>query len=183
MRPFRSRYGDSPLHLLAVIASFAIAGYAFLRIVENPSALGTLVWFGGAAVAHDLIAFPLYSGLNLIADRAIGGRAESREDQSRVPVINHIRIPAFFCALSLLLFFPAILGLNAANYEKDTGLSGDVFLTRWLGLCAALFLGSAVIYALRLRRAGRESGADADPDDEPDGDGATAPAGEEPADA
>ena len=39
MARFRSLYGDSPLHLLAVLASFAIAGYAFLRIVENPSAL------------------------------------------------------------------------------------------------------------------------------------------------
>jgi hypothetical protein len=59
------------------------------------------------------------------------------------------------------MFFPLILGLDAANYEKDTGLSGDVFLTRWLGLCAALFLGSAVIYAVRLRRASRQTEAEA----------------------
>jgi hypothetical protein len=189
MRAFRSLYGDSPLHLLAVIASFAIAGYAFLRIVENPSAVGTLIWFIGAAIAHDMIAFPLYSGLNLIANRAIGGREESREDRRLVPVINHIRIPAFLCALSLLLFFPAILGLNSANYEKDTGISSDVFFTRWLGLCAALFLGSAVIYALRLRRAGREGRAEGD--GLADGDAASreetargdAAGGEEPGDA
>ena len=36
---FRSLYGASPLHLLAVIASFAIAGYGFLRIFDSPSAL------------------------------------------------------------------------------------------------------------------------------------------------
>jgi hypothetical protein len=165
MARFRSTYGDSPLHLLAVIASFAIAGYAFLRIVENPSALGTLVWFAGAAVAHDLIAFPLYSALNLIAHRSIEGPDDAREERRRVPLINHVRIPAFLAGLALLMFFPLILGLDAANYEKDTGLSGDVFLTRWLGLCAALFLGSALIYAVRLRRATRGDDEPADPPD------------------
>jgi hypothetical protein len=159
MARFRSLYGDSPLHLLAVLASFAIAGYGFLRIAETPTALGTLVWFAGAAIAHDLIAFPLYSALNLIAHRGVEGPAEERR---RVPLINHVRIPAFLAALALLMFFPLILGLDSANYEKDTGLSGDVFLTRWLGLCAVLFLGSALIYAVRLRRAGR-GGEPADP--------------------
>ena len=164
MARFRSAYGDSPLHLLAVLASFAIAGYGFLRIVENPSALGTLIWFAGAAVAHDLIAFPLYSALNLIAHRSIEGPDDAWEERRRVPLINHVRIPAFLSALALLMFFPLILGLDATNYERDAGLSGDVFLTRWLGLCAALFLGSAVIYAIRLRRATR---GDADEPAEP----------------
>jgi hypothetical protein len=165
MARFRSAYGDSPLHLLAVLASFALAGYGFLRIVENPSALGTLVWFAGAAVAHDLIAFPLYSALNLIAHRSIEGPDDAWEERRRVPLINHVRIPAFLAALALLMFFPLILGLDSANYEKDTGLSGDVFLTRWLGLCAALFLGSALIYAVRLRRAAR--GGEEEPADPP----------------
>ena len=156
MARFRSAYGDSPLHLLAVLASFAIAGYGFLRIVESPSALGTLVWFAGAAVAHDLIAFPLYSALNLVAHRTIEGRGDAREERRLVPLINHVRIPAFLAGLALLMFFPLVLGLDAANYEKDSGVSGDVFLTRWLGLCAALFLGSAVIYAIRLRLATRQ---------------------------
>jgi hypothetical protein len=157
MARFRAIYGDSPLHLPAVLASFAIAGYAFLRIVENPSALGTLAWFAGAAVAHDLLAFPLYSALNLIARRGVGGPADAWEERRAVPLINHVRIPAFLSALALLLFFPLILGLDSANYEKDTGLGTDVFLTRWLGLTAALFLGSALIYAVRLRRAGRRA--------------------------
>jgi hypothetical protein len=165
MARFRSAYGDSPLHLLAVLASFAIAGYAFLRIVENPSALGTLIWFGGAAVAHDLIAFPLYSALNLIAHRSIEGPEDTWEERRRVPLINHVRIPAFLSALALLMFFPLILRLSATNYEKDAGLSPDVFLTRWLGLCAALFLGSALIYAVRLRRATR--GGEEEPADPP----------------
>ncbi|HEY5332442.1 MAG TPA: hypothetical protein VIJ21_02770, partial [Solirubrobacterales bacterium] len=125
-----------------------------------------LVWFGGAAIAHDLIAFPLYSALNLIAHRGIEGPDDAWEEKRRVPLINHVRIPAFLAALALVMFFPLILGLDSANYEKDAGLSGDVFFTRWLGLCAALFLGSAVIYAVRLRRASR--GGEEEPDEHPD---------------
>jgi hypothetical protein len=159
MARFRSAYGGSPLHLLAALASLAIAGYAFFRIVENPSALGTLVWFAGAIVAHDLLAFPLYSGLNLIAHRSLAGRDDAREDRRRVPLINHVRIPAFLAGLALLMFFPEILGLDSRNYERDTGLGSGVFLERWLGLCAVLFLGSALLYAVRLQRAGRAADA------------------------
>lgn len=165
MGRFRAAYGAAPLHLLAAIASFAIAGYAFFRIVGSPSALGTLVWFAGAIVAHDLLAFPLYSGLNLIATRGLGGGEASA--QRAVPVLNHVRIPAFLAGLALLLFFPEILGLDSHNYERDTGLGTGVFLERWLGLTAALFLGSALIYAVRLRRAGRRSADDADLPREP----------------
>lgn len=168
MARFRAAYGDSPLHLLAVLASFAIAGYAFLRIVENPSALGTLVWFAGAIVLHDLIAFPLYSGLNLIAHRSLAGRDDAREDRRPVPLINHVRIPAFLAGLALLMFFPEILGLDSRNYERDTGLGTGVFLERWLGLCAVLFLGSALIYAVRLRRAGRAAPDEGDAEEATD---------------
>lgn len=154
MRRFRAAYGSSPLHLLAVIASLALAGYAFLQIAGTPTALGTLVWFAAAIVAHDLIAFPLYSALNLIAFRSLGGHEDARAGRAGVPVINHVRIPLFLSGLCLLLFFPLILGLSSANYEKDAGLGTGVFLDRWLGLSAALFLGSAVVYAVRVRRAG-----------------------------
>jgi hypothetical protein len=157
MGRLRGAYGASSLHLLAAIAGFAIAGYAFFRIVEGPSALGTIAWFAAAIVAHDLIAFPIYSGLNLIASRGLGGEERAARP---VPVINHVRIPAFLAVLALLLFFPEILGLDSRDYERDTGLGTGVFLDRWLGLCAALFLASALIYALRLRRARRAAAAE-----------------------
>jgi hypothetical protein len=152
MGRLRALYGDSPLHLLAVLASFAIAAYAFLRIVESPSALGTLVWFVGAIALHDLIAFPLYSALNLIAYRSIVGPRGVPRSPTRPALINHVRIPAFLAGLALLMFFPLILGLSEDNYRRDTGLGTGVFLDRWLGLCAALFLGSALLYAVRVRR-------------------------------
>ncbi len=155
MARFRSLYGDTPLHLLAVIASFALAGYGFLRIAQSPSALGTFIWFGAAVLLHDMLAFPFYSALNLIAHRTLVGPSDEWLASRRVPAINHLRIPAMLSAVSFLIFFPLILGLSSANYMDDTGLSSDVYLTRWLGLCAVLFVGSALIYAVRLRRAGR----------------------------
>ncbi|HEY1855008.1 MAG TPA: hypothetical protein VGG40_10510 [Solirubrobacterales bacterium] len=155
MRRLRSAYGDSPLHLLAVLASFAVAGYGFFRIVESPSALGTFAWFAGAIVAHDLIAFPLYSALNLIAYRSLAGSGAARESTRRVPLVNHVRIPIGLAALALLMFFPLVLGLDSRNYERDARIGTGVFLDRWLGLCAALLVGSALLYAVRLRIAGR----------------------------
>lgn len=154
MARFRAAYGASPLHLLAALASFALAGYAFLRIAAAPSALGTFAWFAAAIVLHDLLAFPLYSALNLLAGRALpGGGGEP--GVGRVSPLNHLRVPAVLSGFALLLFFPLILGLDAGNYMRDTGLSGDVFLGRWLGLTGALFAGSAALYALRLRLARR----------------------------
>jgi hypothetical protein len=169
MARFRGAYGSSPLHLLAVIASFAVAGYAFFRIFDTPTALGFIVWFGGAIVAHDLIAFPLYSLLNLIATGSLGGIG-GRDSELRVPALNHLRIPALLSGLALLLFFPLVLGLSADNYVEDTGVEIDVFLGRWLGLVGALFLGSALIYAVRLGRAERLAEAAAEEASAEDGD-------------
>jgi hypothetical protein len=162
MARFRSLYGDSPLHLLAVIASFALAVYAFLRIAQSPSALGTFIWFGAAVLLHDMLAFPFYSALNLIAHRTLVGPGDQWPASRRVPVINHLRIPAMLSAFAFLLFFPLILGLSSTQYTDDTGLSADGYLGHWLGLCAVLFGGSALIYAVRLRRVGHGDG-DLDP--------------------
>jgi len=153
MHRLRAAYGASPLHALAVIASFAVAGYGFLRIAESPSALGTFLWFGAAIVAHDLLAFPLYSMLNLIAHHSLVRPRDERVERRRVPAINHLRVPAIISGIYFLMFFPLILDLDSTHYAAYTGQSAAVYFTRWLGICAALFLGSAVVYAFRLRRA------------------------------
>ncbi len=155
MERLRSRYGASPLHLLAVMASFAVAGYGFFRIVESPSPLGTLIYFAAAVFAHDLIAFPLYSTLNLVAHRSAGGadrqlaRPPSRPgDQLRaraLPPQRHLLPP----------LLPADPRPRLAPLRSQHRAERRRLLTRWLGLCAVLFAGSALIYAIRLRRAGR----------------------------
>jgi hypothetical protein len=49
-----------------------------------------------------------------------------------------------------------VLGTDDATFTRATGLSNDVYLERWLLLSAALFAGSALLFALRVRRLGRK---------------------------
>lgn len=151
---FHRVYGESALHLMAVIVTMAIAGYGFLRIFQNPEPLNAAIWFGGAILAHDVFAFPIYSGLNLVAHRSLIP-AHAAGELRRVPAINHIRVPLMLSALSFLIWFPSILGVNEDRYVAQTGLSTDVYLGRWLLLSAVLMASSALLYALRMRRAGR----------------------------
>ena len=68
-------------------------------------------------------------------------------------MINYVRIPVAFSLLLLLAFFPLILGLSEPEYHRASGLTTQPYLWRWLAVTGVLFAGSAVIYALRCRRA------------------------------
>lgn len=152
MKAFDRLYGASPLHLLAVIASFAVAGYGFFMIFKAPAPESTLLYFAFAIVAHDMIAFPLYSGLNFVAGRSASAAEPDSVAAVGVPAINYLRVPFLLSAISLVMFFPLILSLSAERYRTGTGLDPGVFLGRWLGICAVLFTVSAVLYAVKLRR-------------------------------
>src|SRR4051794_33698294 len=91
---FRYEYGAGPLHLIAVIASLALALYAILRIVEIPSTGGILLWMGAAIVAHDFIALPLYSLFLRVAEEGADAAMPTR--RRALLLLNHIRIPAAF---------------------------------------------------------------------------------------
>ena len=149
---FRRGYGAGPLHLLVTIASLALAAYAFARVFDGAQAFNVVVWFLGAIVVHDLVAFPLYTGLDRMAARLARGRPGV---PSRVPVVNYVRVPALLAGLSLLVYFPLILGSSEERYESQTTLSQDVYLERWLLLSGALFVLSAAAYAVRSARARR----------------------------
>jgi len=69
MAAFKRRYGATPLHLLAALGSFAIAGYAVVRLGELDPVGNVLRWFVGAIVAQDLVLLPLYSLVQRIACR------------------------------------------------------------------------------------------------------------------
>ncbi|MFJ8438799.1 hypothetical protein [Kitasatospora griseola] len=151
---FARWYGAGPLNLLALLASFALTGYAVQRLVADEP-LKVVIWFVGAAVAHDLVLLPLYSIADLSARSVLSRRREP------VPAgrwINYVRVPAFLSGLLLLAWFPLILRLSEP-YEGATGLSIDVYLGRWLAITGVLFAASAVALAFRLRRArhGRSS--------------------------
>jgi len=147
---FRYEYGAQPLHLIAVAGSLLLSGYGLLRITELPGAGRIFIWLLVAALLHDLVALPLYSVLLRIAHGAAGRAIESRA--AMLLALNHVRIPAAISALLLLIYFPLILRIDPESYEATTGIGLDPYLGRWLLISAALFLGSGVIYALRLRR-------------------------------
>jgi hypothetical protein len=154
---FRKFYGANPLHLLALLASFALLGYVISVVgpvtLWNPVVWwqSILVWFLGAVVLHDLVLFPLYA----LADRSLtaGLRAMASRRESRrlkVPVVNYLRIPALTSGLLFLVFFPGIIEQGTDTYLAATGQTQDPFLGRWLLAVAVIFGLSAVAYAIRL---------------------------------
>jgi hypothetical protein len=68
------------------------------------------------------------------------------------PWINYLRVPAGLSGLLLLVWFPLILRRSKDVYEASTGLNPNPYLGRWLLATGVLFAGSALAYALRLRR-------------------------------
>jgi O-antigen/teichoic acid export membrane protein len=157
IRAFQERYGAGPLHLLGVLASFVVTAYAFsraLNLTGHPDRV--LLWFGGSIVAHDALLLPLYALLGAIALVAITGL---RADPSRLRIaaLNHLRFPALCSGVLLLVWYPVVAGPAARGFMRTTGLSKDVYFDRWLLLTAALFLGSAVLFAARVPRLRRQA--------------------------
>jgi len=150
MRRLMRWYGANPLHLLALLGCFALAGYAAALLVPSRP-LGVAVWFGGAVVGHDLLLVPLYWLADRSAMAAIGHRAPPLP---AIGWINYLRVPAGLSALLLLVWFPLILRLHT-HYQASTTLSPDPFLWHWLAVTGALFLLSAAAFAIRLRSARR----------------------------
>lgn len=146
---FRWVYGSHPLHLLTLIAGFALFGYVMVTI--GPQALwnprtwwqSIVVWFAAAIIAHDLVLFPIYA----LVDRML---LLSWRIPMPVRVLNYIRVPTMASALTLVVFLPGIIEQGALTYQAATGQTQEPFLGRWLLLTAALFATSAVAYAIRL---------------------------------
>ncbi|MGP8298036.1 hypothetical protein ACTPOK_08820 [Streptomyces inhibens] len=138
----RRWYGEGPLHLLLMLASFALTGYAGVRLLAGGQWPLVIVWFVGAALLHDLVLLPLYA----LADRAVA-RYTAGTGRHRAWTA-YVRVPAALSGLLLLVWFPLIAGSvgsgSAAHYEAATGLPGGVFLGRWLLITAGLFAVSAL---------------------------------------
>ena len=153
-------YGADPLHLLALLACFALAGYAAYRASLGPLPIRMLVWFGGAVIGHDLVLYPLYA----LADRSLLTLRPRRHRRSRpadgrpLPsAVNHIRVPALLSGLLLLMFSPVIFRQGEGAYRAASGLSESPYLARWLLITGALFAASAVVYAIRIGRIRKET--------------------------
>jgi hypothetical protein len=177
----RRWYGANPLHLLALLAAFALAGYAVHAVLAAGQWTGFAEWFAVAIIGHDLLLFPLYSLADLSLRHLLPGGSHGRPAAPEPvprgpfealqpggagpaalapawpPLLNYVRIPVIFSLLLLLTFFPMILGLSERELHRASGLGTGPYLWRWLGVTGAMFAISAVVYALRTRRNARRT--------------------------
>ncbi|WP_317617359.1 hypothetical protein [Streptomyces antnestii] len=140
LHPTERWYGESPLQLPLLAASFALAWYAGVRLLAG-DAWGVAMWFVGAALLHDLVLVPLYSLADRAACKALGGRDRS--------AVLYARVPAFLSGLLLLVWYPLISRARPEHYALVTGRSEDAFLQHWLLLTAGLFAASALWFVTR----------------------------------
>lgn len=145
---FKRRYGAGLLHLLTHLAGTAIAAYALIQLLGEKRWVNFLAWFLGAALLHDLVLLPVYS----VLDRLARLRADIGPGRDHVPIVNHIRAPALISGLLMLIYFPLILGPAGPQYVSATGHHPTGYLRNWLLITAALFVSSALIYAIRVWR-------------------------------
>ncbi len=160
-RRMREHYGAGPLHLIALVASFAIAGAAVLGWFERPRDVTTvLIWFAAAIVLHDLLLLPLYS----LLDRVTVGRVArglERDHAPRPGRVNptpYLRIPALLSLLLLAVFLPVILGQGTQSELNASGIAEQGYVARWLLACGVMFAISGAAYAVAAARVSR-SGA------------------------
>ena len=175
----RRWYGANPLHLLALLAAFALAGYAVHAVMAAGEWTGWAEWFAVAIIGHDLLLFPLYSlgdlSLRHLLPGGTHGRVPAPAPAARgpfeafhspaagppaawPPLLNYVRIPVIFSLLLLLTFFPMILGLSGRELHRASGLGTGPYLWRWLGVTGVMFAISAAAYALNTRRAAARTG-------------------------
>ena len=138
--------------LLALLASFVVAGYAAFRLLAgNPAGIGG--WFIGSAVVHDLVLFPLYAGLDAALVMLLRRHPELAT-VAGVRWLNYLRVPAAVSGLLLLVWSPLILRVSEPAYHAASGLSAQPFLRHWLAVTAVLFVISAAILMARVAGAG-----------------------------
>ena len=155
MRPLAARlpalYGAGPVHLLLMVGSLALALYAVVELgldgLWDPDSWwqSISVWFVGAALAHDLIVFPIYA----LVDRLVTASVRSTRSAVRPARVNHIRVPLMASALTLFVFLPGIVQQGSDAHLRATGLTQDPYLERWLVLTLAFTALSALVYLFR----------------------------------
>ncbi|MFG1633375.1 hypothetical protein [Pseudonocardia alni] len=128
--------------LLAALGCFALAGWAAYAIVGGSPDLVTMAWwFAGAVLLHDLVLFPLYAAGDRLLLLAL--------PRTRVPLVNHVRIPVLGSGLALLMFLPGIIRQGALSTLNATGLDQEPYRMRWVWLTVVLFVVSALVWTAR----------------------------------
>jgi len=148
----RERYGASPLHLLAVLCSFALALYAGLRLLKGDP-VAVAVWFVAAALVHDLVLLPLYTDPDRALHRLLPGRPGGPGSRAGSGSVNYVRVPGLVSLLLLIVWYPLVLR-RVPGFGPTTGLAAGTFLGHWLLITAVLFAASALCLLVSTVRAG-----------------------------
>jgi hypothetical protein len=149
---FRQLYGASLLHLVVLVVTLGVAGYAVVWLLagEQASWLRIGVWFLAGVVVNDLVLNPLAAGV----DGVLRSGLRWLPDRPAAPTtINHIRLPLLGAALTFLVFFPGIVRQGEPVVLGQTGLDQSPFLLRWVLLVVGMAAVSALVFAVRARRA------------------------------
>jgi hypothetical protein len=153
-RRFQAAYGGGVLHLLALLAGFAIAAAGVVGWFQRPRDVGSvLVWFAAAIVIHDVVLLPLYSLLDRIVLALHRRVARPRRLPHALNAAPYIRIPAMLSGLLLVVFFPVIFGLGARTELAASGIPERGYLARWLLATGVMFALSGGAYAVAMARA------------------------------
>ena len=155
MRRFRDYYGAHPAHLVILVASFGLAGYAVWHAAQGPLPARMAIFFIAAVIVHDLVAYPIYAGVDRLLAAVTARRGSLSRSARRITVVNHVRVPLVISGLLVLVFGSVIVGGGEGTYQRASGLDFAPYLLRWLLITAALFLGSALIYLGRRMRSWR----------------------------
>lgn len=125
--------------LVAMLGCFSLAGYVISLLQGNPSLDRMLVWFAGAVVGHDLVAFPLYAATDRLSVAVF-----------HAAKVNYLRVPAAASALLFVVYLPGIIRPGGNTYVAATGQTQEPFLGRWILLTAIAFALSGLVYVVRL---------------------------------
>jgi hypothetical protein len=151
---FRRLYGAGPLHLVVLVVTLGVGAYAVVTLLggEQASWLRIGVWFLAAVFVNDLVLNPLAA----VLDGVLRGALRWLPETPAAPTtINHIRVPLLGAVLTFLVFLPGIVRQGEPVVVGQTGLDQSPFLLRWVLLVVGMIAVSALVLALRARRARR----------------------------
>ena len=152
---FRRLYGAGPLHLLVLVPTLGLGAYAVVTLLAGEQASTWLrigVWFLAAVVVNDLVLNPLAAVLDGVL--RVGLRWLPAVPAAPT-TINHIRVPLLGAVLTFLVFFPGIVRQGEPVVIGQSGLDQSPFLLRWVLLVVGMVAVSALLLAVRTRRANR----------------------------
>ncbi|MDT7579401.1 MAG: hypothetical protein QOK35_665 [Pseudonocardiales bacterium] len=151
---FRRFYGAGPGHLAVLVVTLGAGAYALVTLLagEQASWLRIGVWFLAAVFVNDLVLNPAAA----VLDGVLRVGLHWLPDEPAAPTtINHIRVPLLGAALTFLMFFPGIVRQGEPVVLGQSGLDQSPFLLRWLLLVVGMIVVSALLFAVRTRRAKR----------------------------